>query len=249
MRTAPDVAAALGKRPAAPLAVAALYRLLAEAFAYLHPGHARHVAEMFRRLPSPHGADPRLRHALARAERTWASANEEALQAEYARLFLGNAACSLHETAYGDGRRIAGRTAELADIAGFYAAFGFAISEADPDLPDHLCAELEFCSLLLLKSAYGARNGWSASGRIVEHALRKFLQDHLGRWVGAFGAELGRAAAQAPYRELAGLLDLLLGAEMKRLRARSAPFSGLLPADIMQLDDLACPAKAVVGRA
>jgi TorA maturation chaperone TorD len=226
------------------LARAYAFRALAESFAYPAAGHARRVAAMFARLARPGAAEPQLHRAIVRAERAWAGVADESLQAEYARLFLGNAPCPLRETAYGDARRIAGRAAELADIAGFYTAFGFALSDAEPDLPDHLCAELEFCSLLLLKQAYGARRGWSAGGGIVAHALRKFLQEHLGRWVRAFCVELRRAGARAPYRELAALLERAVATEMKRLRVVPALFPGRLPADFMQADDYRCPMES-----
>jgi TorA maturation chaperone TorD len=234
-------AAARKQDAAALLQRAFALRTLAEAFAYPDAGHVRRVRAMFARLARPGAADPPLHRAIVRAERAWANADDEPLRAEYARLFLGNAPCPLRETAYGDARRVAGRSAELADIAGFYTAFGFAVSEREPDLPDHLCAELEFCSVLLLKLAYGARGGWSAGGRIVAHALRSFVQDHLGRWVRALGAELERAGARAPYRELARLLERIVANEAKRLSAAPSPFAGRLPEDFMQADEYRCP--------
>ncbi|MDW8469780.1 MAG: molecular chaperone TorD family protein [Burkholderiales bacterium] len=147
--------------------------------------------------------------ACARARacraRAWAGTDDEHARDEYARLFLGSARAPMRETAYGDGRRLAGRSAELADIAGFYAAFGFAMSDEDRQPPDHLCAELEFCSLLLVKCAYALRDGWTERGRVAEAALRRFLEDHLGRWTHAFCDLVGLAAARAPYRESAAL--------------------------------------------
>jgi TorA maturation chaperone TorD len=223
------------------------FRLLAEAFGYPVPGHTRRVARMFGRLARPNGDRPALRRALARAECAWAAADEERLAADYARLFLGAGACSLHETAYGDARRIAGRTAELADIAGFYAAFGFALADTDRDLPDHLCAELEFYSAMLLKSAYAGRRGWTERGKVVAHALRKFLEDHLARWTGALAAEIARVGGHSPYGALAALAAALVADETRRLRAHPKPFAGRPGADFMQAEEFACPQEAATG--
>lgn len=223
---------------------AALLRVLAAAFAYPEAGHARRVGRLFALLPRTREEPPALELALARAARAWEGATEGLLRDEYARLFLGHAACTPRETAYGDGRRIGGRTAELADISGFYAAFGFALSDEDRQPPDHLCAELEFCSLLAIKAAYGMRRGRTEGGRIAEAALRSFLRDHLGRWVRAFCAEMERAGARSPYRELALLLEAALQAEMKRLRVQPAPLPGPAAADFMQADAFACPREA-----
>lgn len=179
--------------------------------------------------------------ARVRAARAWAGTDDEHARDEYARLFLGSARAPMRETAYGDGRRLAGRSAELADIAGFYAAFGFAMSDEDRQPPDHLCAELEFCSLLLVKCAYALRDGWTERGRVAEAALRRFLEDHLGRWTHAFCDLVGLAAARAPYRESAALLVAALAATMRRLRVAPTALRGLAPPDFMQADVFECP--------
>ncbi len=163
------------------------------------------------------------------------------MRAVYARVFLGSGPCPLRESAYGDGRRIAGRPAELADINGFYSAFGLAPSSAEPDLPDHLCSELEFYSLLLMKLAYASERGWRQRRRVAARAAKKFLEDHLGRWIGALAAQLRSCGAASPYRELAECLEGLVAAEVKRLRVHPSSAVGRLPRDLMQDDEFACP--------
>lgn len=228
---------------------AALLRLLAESFAYPEPGHARRLARQYARLV-PGGAEPpALARARVRACRAWEGVDDEAAREEYARLFLGGALCPMRETAYGDARRIGGRAAELADIGGFYAAFGFRISDLDRQPPDHLCVELEFASLLCLKAAYGARAGWSERGQIAGEALRKFLRDHLGRWVSAFRDETERAAARSPYRESAALLAAAIRTTMRRMRVAASPLQGVAPADFMQADAFECPMAPPAGAA
>lgn len=64
------------------------------------------------------------------------------------------------------------------------------------------------------------------------------MGDRIARMDGEENGKKGEAA----------LLDLLLGAEMQRIRARPAPFSGRLPTDFMQADTFACPTEAAVSR-
>jgi len=234
-------------RAQALLRQAALLRVLAESFAYPEAGHTRRLARQYAHL-APAGAEPpSLARARVRARRAWEGADDEAAREEYARLFLGGALCPIRETAYGDARRIGGRAAELADIGGFYAAFGFQMSDLDRQPPDHLCVELEFASLLCLKAAFGVRVGWSERGRIAGEALRKFLQDHLGRWVNAFGGEAERAGARSPYRESAALLAAAIETTMRRMRVAASPLQGVAPPDFMQADAFECPMAPPAG--
>jgi TorA maturation chaperone TorD len=245
MKRSPATGRSRGSSPLLERAYA--LRMLAEAFAYPAPGHARRVSRMFRRLAPFDTRRPALGRAAARAERAWAGAGDEALAREYARLFLASGPCSLHETAYGDARRMAGRTAELADIAGFYAAFGFALRDSEPDLPDQLCVELEFYSAMLIKAAFARRGGWTERGMVIERALRKFLELHLARWTRALAAEIARAGEHSPYAALAAFAAALVADETRRLRVQPAPFAGRLPADFIQAEEFACPREAAPG--
>lgn len=231
------------------LARAALFRMLAAAFAYPEAGGARRLTAQLRRLESAATdvQDRPLAQALRRLCRAWAGAAEDRLRAEYARLFLGSGPVSLHETAYGDGRRIGGRTAELADISGFYTAFGLRPADTEPDLPDHVCAELEFYSLLLVKAAYAGRHGWTVKGEITRRALRSFLEQHLARWSTALARDLAQYAGAAPYRQLSRALAVLIRAECRCSGARPQPVTGRLPADFMQGDAFVCPRAAVAA--
>jgi DMSO reductase family type II enzyme chaperone len=224
---------------------AALFRLLAQAFTYPAEGHRSAIERQLSGIGSIPPRDAKSKRAFERLRRAWRQAEDAELQEEYARLFLARGLVSLHETAYGDGRRIAGRAAELADIGGFYTAFGLRMAEADPDLPDHLCSELEFYSLLLVKLAYADRGGWSPKREITRRAAAKFLEEHLGRWTGALTKEIRTHSAASPYRELADLLDALIAAESRRTGARPVLLNGRLPRDFMQDDAFICPREGV----
>jgi TorA maturation chaperone TorD len=223
------------------LADAALFNLLARAFTYPRPGHQAVVREAFARVGAARRRRGPVARMLAAAERAWHGADGAALPAEYIRLFLGSGPCPLHETAYGDGRRIAGRPVELADVQGFYQAFGFAQSEHNPDLPDHLCAELEFYSLLLVKQAYARDAEWRARHDIARRAARAFLADHLGRWIPALAQQLAEHGAAEPYRALAALLAAAVAEQCRRRRVAPQLSGGRLPHDVMQDDELVCP--------
>lgn len=226
---------------------AALYMLLAQAFAYPVPGHVREMVRGFARLNRTalkRAFPPAVMRSVTRAAAAWRASDEAEIAADYTRCFFGNAPVSLHETAYGDGRRIAGRPVELADISGFYAAFGFIPSQADPDLPDHVASELEFYSLLLIKQAYAAARGWAAKASIARDAAKVFLAQHLGRWTSALQRSVEEHLPAGPYAASAAALDALIGLECRRIRAYPDSALGRLPKDFMQEESFVCPKAA-----
>ncbi len=226
------------------LADAALFNLLAHAFSYPETTDIPEVADAFGRSLD---AKPRVDLLLLqRAAAAWSQAERDTLPGAYVRHFLAGSTCSLHETAYGDGRRIAGRPVELADVQGFYEAFGFGPSERHPDLPDHLCAELEFLSLLLLKEAYARHANWPRRAALTRAAEATFLRDHLGRWIPSLARAIAERQAE-PYASLAALLDAAVAAQCRRLRVSPQFAAGRLPADPMQDDVLECGAPRPHG--
>ncbi len=232
------------------LACAALYRWLARGFAYPGDGHARALARDYARLDRDLLQEilpPCVTKRLARTARAWRGKSDAELAADYTRLFLADTPVALHETAYGDAQRIAGRTAELADVSGFYLAFGLVITEREPDLPDHASVELEFLSLLLLKEAYALAHGRRGPYRIARDAAAAFLRDHLGRWLGALAKALAEHAAGSPYVVLAELAEAVVAHECRRRRVQSAPLEGTA-FDSMQADTLACPHESAKAR-
>ncbi len=106
------------------------------------------------------------------------------LTSEHSCLFgVGKKArCPPYELEYFPGRLFL-KTHKLADIAGFYSAFGLEISGKSKDRPDHASIELEFMSFLSLKEAYAVSKEDGENAEICRDAQRKFLQDHLGKWI------------------------------------------------------------------
>ena len=88
-----------------------------------------------------------------------------------------------------------------------YREGGFDIDEEFHELPDHIAAELEFLYLLIYRENEAHRDG-KDEAREAKAALRKrFLDEHLGRWVGPFTAAVSDGAQRVFYRELAALTD------------------------------------------
>lgn len=131
-------------------------------------------------------------------------------------LFATTLVAPARETAY-ELDKTARRAAELADICGFYAAFGLEL--AAPVEADGIEAELEFMSLLNQKEAAARCADKTEGAAVCRGAAQAFLADHLARWYGVFAERL-RAASEDPYyRALADLLVAFLAHEVARLPA------------------------------
>ena len=178
--------------------------------------------------------------ALAVLEHAWAVADEDSLIEEYSRLFIGNDAIVPHETAYGN----TGRSAELADISGFYLAFGFDLRADQREVPDYLSMELEFYSLLLLKQAYALVQGWPDKFDITRDAAKAFLADHLGRWTGAARARAVERQAAPTYGLLFETIADLVQRECQAFAVQPAPLVCGGP-DFMQAASFVCPMEQV----
>ena len=91
---------------------------------------------------------------------------------------------------------VGGITPRLADIAGFYRAFGMAVTG---DRPDHVVAELEFLAVTLLAEAEAAEDGDLERADIAARATRSFLRDHIGGWIDAWAARLEAIDELSPW--------------------------------------------------
>lgn len=107
-------------------------------------------------------------------------------------------------------------TSELADIAGFYKAFGLTLAESER--VDHISVELEFMHFLTYKEAYAQTHHDPAKARFCRETQRKFVRDHLGRWSAHFARLLDRKADGGYYSCLASLLEKFISSEAAFLR-------------------------------
>lgn len=120
----------------------------------------------------------------------------ETMRSDYIDLFDRNrSGNSLYETEFGKDRAMR-KSHELADLAGFYRAFGLLAADEDGlrEMPDHISVELEFYAYLLLKEESLLQAGDHDGVAIVADARKKFLADHLGRFARAIAERPGVAA-------------------------------------------------------
>lgn len=137
----------------------------------------------------------------------------EALKPEYTELFLTRMICPPYETSYG--RNNFNRPNIIADISGFYRAFGFSLSENAGVMHDNIAVEFEFMGLLSLKEAYAIEKGMEENLDISLSAEKKFLSEHLGVWVGLFCKNLGNRTTKDYYRSLSVMIERFMDCELR----------------------------------
>ncbi len=146
------------------------------------------------------------------------------LQERYDVLF-GHAvrgACPAYEMEYGR-TEIIRQASDLADLAGFYRAFGMEIAEEASGRPDHITAECEFMSALCLKEAYAQAQGDQENADICRDAERTFLRDHLARWLPAFVHHVEKADADGLFGAFARFAGVFVEAECLLFDVHAGP--------------------------
>jgi len=179
----------------------AIYRCLAVAFAFPTPELSQAVASgrfleellaAAAELPFPISADG--------LEADPALSFEE-MEGEYIRLFdvgPGRPPCPLYE---GSHRR--GRQKIMEELVRFYEHFG--LRHEKGDLPDHLCAELEFMHYLAFKQAAALRA--DTDSEPYRLAQRDFLGRRLNRWLPRLRLRLEQLDPPRFYLSLARLAE------------------------------------------
>ncbi|MBM3270506.1 MAG: molecular chaperone TorD family protein [Candidatus Sericytochromatia bacterium] len=192
------------------LARAGLYRLLALGFAYPAPD----VREEFLRVLELHvSQEPQFGDFRADLAALRLGDSDE-LIADYTRLFDRMIECSPYESDNVGGMRAFTKARDLADVQGFYRAFGLELGEDAAEMNDHIGIELEFASVLALKEAYFQDEGNNEGLEITLDARRAFLRDHVARWVPAFCERLAASAGHPFYRALAGVTRAVVAADV-----------------------------------
>lgn len=134
------------------------------------------------------------------------------IRREYNRLFITAGACRANETDYE--RLSFSMTQQLADVTGFYTAFGIQVDSSSGERPDYIGTELEFMRLLLLKQAYAEENGLTEQAEITETAVNNFIRSHLVTWIPAFcAALLKNTKSSGSYATGASVLEAFVSSE------------------------------------
>jgi TorA maturation chaperone TorD len=223
----------------AALVRAAVYRLLAGAFLVPTPARLEGLAAGAR--DAAESLDGPLAEAVRRLAEATAAADPSATAAEHGFLFGRQVRCSPYESAYSGLSPFGDKSARLADVAGFYSAFGLGPAAAAPEMEDHIGAELEFMSALALKEAWALAEGDAEALAVTRDAERAFLGEHLGRWAGAFAAEVEAATPLPNLTVAAALLAFWIDAEVEALGATPTRATGPDDVDPEDAAPFACP--------
>lgn len=178
----------------------------------------------------------------------------EARREEYDRIFglLTCRECPPYETEYHPSKETFYRAQQMADIAGFYRAFGLCPAHTRPERPDHIVLELEFMSFLLMKrrcaeadaSSLAQQEEWET---VCDEAQRNFFRDHLSWWLPAFALGLRRKAETGLFAMIGQVLGAFLPLERRRFDL-PAPRWPLQPAFIERPDEqdgcMSCPVSS-----
>jgi TorA maturation chaperone TorD len=156
--------------------------------------------------------------------------SQQALNALYEDTFglLVSSACPPYETEYVDSKFAFQRSNALADVSGFYHAFGLTTSDRHPDRPDHVVLELEFMAQLLgleRDAADDDADRRAAQRQVCREAQAHFFREHIAWWMPVFARLLGREEPQGFYAAAGVFLAALISAERAMLQLPPAPGS------------------------
>ncbi|MCH8103696.1 MAG: molecular chaperone TorD family protein [Chloroflexi bacterium] len=170
--TTSKVGAGLGER-------AALYETLAELFRPPTDATIARLASAAENLSA--SVDGQLAGLLEELSERAREQGLDGLLKEHARLFVGAGMCRANEVDYEP--LSFSMTEKLADVAGFYEAWGYEITPGIGQRGDFAGIELEFIGLLLLKRAYAEESGWQDKAEIAADAARAFISAHASNWM------------------------------------------------------------------
>jgi TorA maturation chaperone TorD len=178
-------------------------------------------------------ADDRLQAVAAHfdAIENWMSSegeiwNVQDLRDEHRRVFSNVIAldCPPYETLFGNDH-VFGQSYVMGDIAGFYSAFGLQLSPDIHERLDHLSVELEFMHYLSYKESYAILHDGAEKLKTVIEAEKKFVKEHIGRWVPLFSGMLKRKADYGFYKILADFTTDWMAFDIAFLGVTPQPYS------------------------
>ena len=152
------------------------------------------------------------------------SITQQKLEESFIKLFghTVRGSCPPYEAEYGK-TEIIQQANELADIKGFYGAFGLEIIENAHERLDHASAECEFMSALAEKQVYAIEHGDKEALQILVDGQQSFLRDHLGQWFSAFSRRLQDADQNGFYGKIGSLAGEFIKNECSRFGVPCGP--------------------------
>jgi putative dimethyl sulfoxide reductase chaperone len=150
--------------------------------------------------------DPALAERARALGAAFAADDLHTLLVDYTRLFIGpvQPPARPYESCWLGGEPLLLQGSTLA-VLELYRQGGFDLDPEFHELPDHVAVELEFLYALTLRGEQ-ARHAGDAGALAEIDALRaRFVDEHLGAWIGRFSDAVERSAQTAFYRELAAM--------------------------------------------
>jgi TorA maturation chaperone TorD len=168
-------------------------------------------------------------------------ATPQALNKEFENTFglLVSNACPPYEMEYINSKFTFQRSNTLADIGGYYRAFGLTLGDEHPERPDHVVLELEFMAQLvaLERRAAQSDDDVAMSREVVcRDAQKRFLQEHLAWWTPAFARLLSKENPDGFYEVAGTFLSALVPAE-RGLLGVVASTRGAAPSTLERPED------------
>ena len=196
------------------LARADVYRLLSAC--YYQPDDAFLEEEVFSQLKTALAkASPGGVIDAAALDDCFKSSGVEVLLLDYSRLFLGpfEILAKPYGSVYLDGEKVVMGDSTMQALE-LYREGGFDVAEDFLEMPDHIAVELEFLYLLSF------RIGKASDDEERSHLIvlkQKFLEEHLGRWVGTLSEAIGKGAQTDFYKRLADLTEQFVREDLQEL--------------------------------
>jgi TorA maturation chaperone TorD len=143
---------------------------------------------------------------------------QRALNAQYESAFglLVSSDCPPYETEYINSKYAFQRSNTLADISGFYRAFGLTPTDGRPERADHIVLELEFMATLLgleRRAAEEDSEPQQDRRQVCRDAQARFLQEHLAWWIPAFHKLLAKVTRDQFYAATGAFVAALIPTE------------------------------------
>lgn len=137
----------------------------------------------------------------------------EALTLDYSRLFLGpfGILAKPYGSVYLDGEDVVMGASTMQAFA-LYREGGFEVADDFREVPDHVALELEFLHLLSFRLGQAGDEDERARFAALK---RRFLSEHLGRWVGNLAQAMREGAESDFYRRLAEVTERFVRDDMR----------------------------------
>jgi TorA maturation chaperone TorD len=196
------------------LARADVYRLLSAC--YYQPEDAFLEEDVFSQLKTALAkASPSGVIDAAALDDCFKSSGVEVLLLDYSRLFLGpfEILAKPYGSVYLDGEKIVMGDSTMQALE-LYREGGFDVAEDFLEMPDHIAVELEF--LYLLSFRIGKASDDEEKARLIL-LKQKFLEEHLGRWVGTLSEAIRKGAQTDFYKRLADLTEQFVREDLQEL--------------------------------